>query len=60
MKCGPESHRVDENEGSQVSVGDALALEPDHKHIAVAGLETERSGHLHESAEEQSRKTEER
>lgn len=35
-----------------------MALEPDNNHIAIAGLETERSGHLHKSAEAQNRKTE--
>lgn len=34
-----------------------MALEPDNNHIAIAGLETERSGHLHKSTEADIRKT---
>lgn len=40
------AHRVDEDEGSQMSVCGAVTLEPDCNHVTIAGLETERSGHL--------------
>lgn len=39
-----------------MSVGDAVALEPDHNHIAIAGLEAKRPGHLHKSAGAQNKK----
>lgn len=33
-----------------------MALEPDNNDIAIAGLETERSGHLHKSVKADIRK----
>lgn len=44
------THRVDEDEGSQVSVRDSMSLEPDRHHISVVGLKAKRSGHLDVSA----------
>lgn len=40
------AHRVNEDEGSQVSVCDPMALEPDGDHITITGLKAEGPGHL--------------
>lgn len=52
------THRVNENEGSEMSVWHPMALEPDCNHIAITGLETEWSWHLDVS--EKTKDTEER
>lgn len=44
------AHRVNEDEGSKMSVWDTVPLEPDRNHVTITGLETERPGHLDVSA----------
>lgn len=40
------THRVNEDKGGQMSVRDAVSLEADRHHVAVAGLEAEWPRHL--------------
>lgn len=40
------AHRVNKNEGSEMSVWNPVALEPDCNHVTITWLKTEWSGHL--------------